>query len=227
MVIYKTLNTINGKYYIGMDTKNNSNYIGSGTLLKQAIKKYGKDSFKKIILEQCDSIDQLRDREKYWIEVYKACSDRDSYNVSTGGTGGDNFTHNPDRELIRAKLQTRRHTEATKNKISENNWQKYNPGSRTATQWSEEQRSKMVNYWKNNQGPMKGKTHTEEAIQANREKHKKPIVQFEKDGTFIKEWSSGKEAGESLRILRGSISSCLKQRLKTAGGFIWKYKEET
>lgn len=98
MIIYKTLNTVNGKYYIGLDTKNNPNYLGSGTLLKKAIKKYGKESFNKIVLEQCTSIEQLKEQEKYWIGVYNACSDRSSYNISTGGTGGDNFSHNPNKE---------------------------------------------------------------------------------------------------------------------------------
>lgn len=165
MIIYKTLNTVNGKYYIGMDSKNDPNYLGSGALLKKAIQKYGKDCFKKIILEQCDSLEQLKEQEKYWINVYNACSDRESYNISTGGTGGDNFTHNPDKELIREKLQARRHTEATKKKIRENNWQSTHPGSRTGTKWTEEQRSRMENYWKNNIHPNRGKKLTKEAIE--------------------------------------------------------------
>lgn len=171
MIVYKTLNTVNGKYYIGMDTKNDPNYLGSGTLLKQAIQKYGRDCFKKIILEQCNSVEQLKEQEKYWISTYNACTDRESYNISTGGTGGDTFTYNPDKELIREKLQARRHTEVTKQKIRENNWQKDHPGSRTGTKWSEEQRSRMEEYWKSNPSPFKGRSHTEEAKQKNREKH--------------------------------------------------------
>jgi group I intron endonuclease len=191
MIIYKTLNTVNGKYYIGMDTKNDPNYLGSGTLLKQAIQKYGKDSFKKIILEQCDSVEQLKEQEKYWISTYNACSDRESYNISTGGTGGDNFTHNPDKELIREKLQARRRTDATKKKISENNWQKTNPGPRTGTEWSEEQRGKMEGYWKNNSSPFKGKSHTEEAKQKNREKHLGKRVSEETRSKMIASSSKG------------------------------------
>lgn len=43
--IYKTTNTINGKSYIGLcsSAKRFENYLGSGVLLKQAIKKYGAD----------------------------------------------------------------------------------------------------------------------------------------------------------------------------------------
>ena len=46
MIIYKTTNLVNGKIYIGKDSKNNPNYLGSGNLLKKALIKYGKENFK-------------------------------------------------------------------------------------------------------------------------------------------------------------------------------------
>ena len=171
MIVYKTLNTRNGKYYIGMDTKNNPDYIGSGTLLKQAIRKYGKESFKKIILEECTTVEELKEKEKYWIAIYDACSDRGSYNISTGGIGGDNFTFNPNKEQIREKLQARRHTKETRKKISENNHQSKYGGSRVGTQWTEEQRSRMETYHRENGGSFKGKKHTEKTKQIIRENH--------------------------------------------------------
>lgn len=53
-----------------------------------------------------------------------------------------------------------------------------------------------------------------------------PICQFTKDGTFIREWSSGKEASRSLNIHRSAITNCLKGRNDTAKGFIWEYKNK-
>ena len=46
--IYVTTNKINGKKYIGKHQTSdlNDNYLGSGILLKQAIKKYGKKKFR-------------------------------------------------------------------------------------------------------------------------------------------------------------------------------------
>ena len=58
------------------------------------------------------------------------------------------------------------------------------------------------------------------------EKNKKAINQYNKAGTLIREWTSGKEASTTLGICRGDISSCLKGRYKSAGGFIWKYKQK-
>lgn len=89
MYIYKIINKINGRWYIGKTIGNNPNYMGSGKLLKQAYKKYGLDSFEKIILEECDSVEELNDREIFWINSTNATSNPMSYNLVEGGTGGD------------------------------------------------------------------------------------------------------------------------------------------
>jgi hypothetical protein len=89
MIIYLTTNLINGKKYIGIDTNNDPNYLGSGLYIKQAIKKYGKDSFTKEILEVCENKEELLDKEKKWIIKYNAVLSEEFYNIHEGGTGGD------------------------------------------------------------------------------------------------------------------------------------------
>jgi len=86
MVIYKTTNLINGKFYVGKDEKNSPNYLGSGKILRIAIEKYGIENFKKEILEECLTRDELNNREKYWINELSATTV--GYNISEGGTGG-------------------------------------------------------------------------------------------------------------------------------------------
>lgn len=60
--------------------------------------------------------------------------------------------------------------------------------------------------------------------QAIARKNWKPVRQYSKEGDLIQEWSSSTEASISTGVNQGSISSCCKQKLKSAGGFIWKYK---
>jgi hypothetical protein len=91
MVVYKTTNLINGKSYIGKDKHNNPNYLGSGKRLQYAIKKYGKENFKKEILEHCNSYDELRDREVFWICKFNAAESIDFYNVAEENYGVGNF----------------------------------------------------------------------------------------------------------------------------------------
>ena len=91
MIIYKTTNLINNKFYIGKDAKNNKSYLGSGKVLKQAIQKYGKENFKKEILEVCTDLNHLDEREIYWIDKYNALEV--GYNLTEGGTGGDTRTN--------------------------------------------------------------------------------------------------------------------------------------
>ena len=65
---------------------------------------------------------------------------------------------------------------------------------------------------------------SEAAKKAVKEKCSKPILQFSKDGSFIKEWPSAKEACRQLVISQSSICRCCKGHYKTASGFVWKYK---
>ena len=89
MYIYKIINKINSKWYIGKHNGNDPAYMGSGKLLKQAYLKYGKENFEKIILENCSSEKELNTKEQYWIKTTNAISDLMSYNLAEGGNGGD------------------------------------------------------------------------------------------------------------------------------------------
>ncbi len=89
MVIYKTTNKINGKFYVGKDARDRPTYFGSGMLLRRAIKKYGKENFEKLTLETCQSLKQLSEREIYWVRELRATDRNIGYNIALGGAGGD------------------------------------------------------------------------------------------------------------------------------------------
>jgi DNA-directed RNA polymerase subunit RPC12/RpoP len=88
MVIYKTTNLLDNKIYIGQDSNNNPNYYGSGKVLCYKIKKYGKENFKKEILEFCETKEQLNEREIYWIAKLKSTDRKIGYNLTFGGQNG-------------------------------------------------------------------------------------------------------------------------------------------
>jgi group I intron endonuclease len=95
MIIYITTNLINGKKYIGKDKNNIPSYIGGGILLKEDIKKYGKNNFKKEILEYCFNVNDLKQKEIFWLEYFNAANNSDFYNLtnkSYGSVNGPTFT---------------------------------------------------------------------------------------------------------------------------------------
>jgi len=47
-----------------------------------------------------------------------------------------------------------------------------------------------------------------------------------RDGVVLKEYDSLKEAGESSNVSAADICKCCAGKRKTAGGFVWRYKED-
>ena len=54
-----------------------------------------------------------------------------------------------------------------------------------------------------------------------------PIIQMDRQGNFLAEFDGLHDAARKLNIYQGNISSALNGRYKTAGGYIWKYKNPT
>jgi len=178
MIIYLTTNNIKGKVYVGKYCGNNEKYLGSGKYIKRAIKKYGKENFSRIILE--DNItdhDYLCEREIYWIDFYDATDPLIGYNLGRGGRAG-NYGHRHTDETIKrmSDVQKDRHpseetrknmsisaknrlpmTEETRNKMSES--------AKNRPTITEETREKMRENHADINGenhPMFGKHHSEE-----------------------------------------------------------------
>jgi hypothetical protein len=61
---------------------------------------------------------------------------------------------------------------------------------------------------------------------SNKNKGIKPVLQYDLNGNFIKEWSSITEAEINLNLCRGRISSCCRYINKTADKFIWRFKDD-
>jgi group I intron endonuclease len=101
-IIYKTTNIKNGKIYIGKDKNNNPSYLGSGVILEQAIQKYGRSSFQKEIIEECDDT-AVDSREIFWIAKFNSTNNKIGYNITNGGTGGDTTSNHPDKKTIISK----------------------------------------------------------------------------------------------------------------------------
>lgn len=89
--IYKTVNKVNGKVYIGQrksDRFLGNDYLGSGKALKRSVAKYGKENFEVSLLTWCVNRQDADEMEKYYISLYDSTNTNKGYNISMGGTGG-------------------------------------------------------------------------------------------------------------------------------------------
>ena len=88
--IYKILNKINGKFYIGSAVnlerrwKKHKYELNTQThvnpYLQKAWNKYWNISFELIVLEYCEK-DKLLEREQYWLDFTKCYDDKIGYNI--------------------------------------------------------------------------------------------------------------------------------------------------
>ena len=167
--VYQITNNINGKIYVGKRSCrcdiNNDKYFGSGTHLKSAIKKYGKQNFSKTIIDICETADQAYELEELIVDI-DFIKRYDTYNLCGGGIGAGIGESNPMFGKIGelASMFGRKHSDESKAKISANN-AKANLGKTL----SEETRSKIsINHGRINKGktgelhPKFGKTLSEE-----------------------------------------------------------------
>ena len=102
--IYETKSLIDNKIYIGCHQTNNldDGYLGSGLMLLHAINKYGKENFRKTILEMCSSKEEMFKKESEIVSEEFVKRD-DTFNLNIGGHGGS--------------ISGRKHSEETKEKI--------------------------------------------------------------------------------------------------------------
>jgi len=102
--LYKITNLINDKIYIGIHKTYNLEdcYMGSGILIKQAIKKYKIENFKKEILYFFNSYEEAYLKEKEIVNE-NFINRKDTYNIAIGGKGSFDYI-NKNRDLWDTKL---------------------------------------------------------------------------------------------------------------------------
>ena len=118
MIVYKTTCSVNNKIYIGVDSRDLPDYFGSGKIFKNAFKKHGAENFKKEILERCETLEHLYEREIYWISFYDSTNPVIGYNISKGGNGSTLCGENHPRYVKFSEVEIKEIIEMYKNRNS-------------------------------------------------------------------------------------------------------------
>lgn len=194
MLIYKATNIENGKCYIEQTTKTlehrKREHLDSAKnpifRFHRAIKMYGADKFIWEVIDTANTVDELNEKEWYWIEHY------DSYNNSYNDTKGDLNPMNYEKVKQRHD-ETMRSPEVRK-KISDTMKRHVADG----TFFTEEHRRKISEKLKGNKHGL-GKKRPQHAIEATARALKKSVYCIDKDGNFVKEFEYVRDAAQWLK----------------------------
>jgi len=238
MYVYCVTNTINGMKYVGMTSRTieeSKNYYGSGVYITRSIKKLGKQYFKKEIIEVCDDLKHLKEREKYWIKTLNV-KHPFGYNLTDGGDGVVNLCEESRKRLVeKLKLLVgKKHPHYGKKRNKEwcDNISKGLKGRKLSPEHAE--KSRKANLGKPMPLHVKqilieantGRSPTRETLMNIRKNQPTctSVLQFTKNGEFVAEYFSINEAERCTGVVKSSICRCCKRELKSAGKFVWKYK---
>lgn len=224
--IYKFTNKINGKIYIGQSidiiarkrSHINDAYCkgkDSNCPFHQAIIKYGENGFNFEIIEECPK-ELLNEREKYWIQYYD--SYHNGYNASPGG---DNCGERSDgRALLLYDLEGN-FVKETHNIAS--TARELGVGYQTVYQLLQGARKStkgfQIRYKESEDFPKTIEPYN------SRQGGSFVVLQLDKNDNILNEYKSVNEAARQTGCDCSTISKVCRGKLKTHGGFKWKYKE--
>jgi hypothetical protein len=162
----------------------------------------------------------MKETEEYYIDYYNAYNSEMFYNATKYSSGLTKFPENKKINISKANRGHKynlgkKHSNETKQKMSE---------IKIGKILTQEHKNKIGDSKKNNNYALGYKFTTEQKSKISEGKSKS-IIQYTKEGIFIKEWKSTTEASEYLKAYDSSaICNCLKGKSKTSFGFIWKFK---
>lgn len=214
-----------GKIYIGKtinlkERKSSYKFLKckKQVLIYRSLLKYGFSGHTfEVVYEGENTSKELNELEIYFIGFFKSFNgyNNNGLNLTLGGEGGfgRKISDEQKRKIVaynKTRIYTK-HTEETKKLISE---------SRKKTGKTPSQQNSINN--------SKGKKliKTIEWIKNNAESIKKPIIQFDLNDNFIREWKSAKDVELEIGLSRKNIGENLRNKTKQAYGYKWKFKNK-
>lgn len=116
MLIYKIICKLNDKDYVGKTTRSLEERIAEylrnsrTSYIDYAIQKHGWENFSVEIIETCETLEQLNEREKFWIREFN-CKKPNGYNLTDGGEGtaGGIVSNETHRKISKARTERKFH----------------------------------------------------------------------------------------------------------------------
>jgi group I intron endonuclease len=205
----------------------------------RSLKKYGYDTHKFEIIEEC-SEDKLLERETYWKNYYKVL-DIPSLCCRIDGRSGrlSEETKSKLSKALKGKGGKYIRTEKLRNEISERIKVKiyqFDKDGEFIKEWNSILEAENF-YGKGIKSVLANKTNISRnfiwsydskiTLNLSRHKNERRVNQLNLNDEFIKTWNSLTEVEKTLGFPNSNISSCCLKKQKTAYGFKWEYEENS
>lgn len=212
--VYKIVNKINGKMYIGASVDVGRRRIEhfkpsrvemfkDRLPLYEAIDKYGKENFTFEVIEET-TLEKLEEREEYYINKFNTVEH--GYNVVK-------TSHNMHDEDYALEVHGSFFSEWNKKQ-----WQNEEYRKKMSEQSSLVQKERLKD--------PKYKAEKVKQLKRYTDTLKKTVEQYDKEGNLIAVYNGVREAERVTGINSQSISKVALGQRKTAGGYIWRYPRE-
>jgi group I intron endonuclease len=227
--IYKITNP-KGKMYVGQSRdiehrfyyyRLSSEWIKEQRKLYNSLKKYGYENHVFEIIEEC-SEETINEKEIYWINFYNSVIE--GLNLKYGGIGGRHSKET--KQNISKALMGKKQSKETIEKRSKS-LQGLKRSDYTKQLMSEAGKNREITWGDKISKAKKNSTyrHPKEIMDKIAQYHSKPIEQYTPEGILLNTYPSAMEAMRQTGVKNDNISQNLRGKSKSAGGFIWKYKE--
>ena len=227
-------------YYLSLDKHQN-------TYLQRSYNKHGKDSFEFTVLEYTTE-DALLEREQFYIDNFNP-----RYNILRIAGSPKGFVHSEKakakmsskrKEFLQTPKGKEAHAKAVEAaKVWDDNRRKKQSIISSGRKQSQETIEKRVSQFRGQKRTEEQKEKMRKAAVGRKvsdearakmsesrkgiakESNRKAIVQLDKEGNIINEFIGLQQAQDDTSISIKSISNCLTGTSKSAGGYVWKYKQ--
>lgn len=219
--IYKITNP-KGQVYIGQSINIERRWKdykrlakrSAGKKILNSLKGYGVENHLFEIIEECLR-EQLHEREYYWKKYYTSVENGLNYDYfdSSGGPRSEET-----KRRISEGAKGKKRSEETKQKLRKPKTEDHKQNISKAKQNISEETRRKISESK------LGKKWSEEHIKNIIKGKQKPVLQYDLDGNFIKEWEGVKVAAKYLGCDPTTITANLRGITKKGFGYIWKRK---
>lgn len=165
-----------------------------------------------------DTYEVACEREIYWILKFK----EEGYDLTNSSSGGNKNKKMSEETRLKMSISRKERNKIFKKTLSVETKRKLSESTKARMQDDKEIEKLRISNKKYEDSKTEDQKINDIIIQTHKE-----VIQYDKNMKFINKYLSIRDAERKTKINRSNISKCCQLKVKSAGGFIWRYADIT